>query len=153
MANDLHAETVIDAAPERVWAVVSDLKRMSEWSPQTRKMIIRGGPIREGSTTININQAGWRVWPTTAKVTTFEPGRKLAWKVRENHTVWSYELQPLDDGSRTRVIERREAPGGTTQLSQNLIDRFFGGEQKFETQLVSDMNDTLAKIKRTVERG
>ncbi|BDZ57638.1 SRPBCC family protein [Barrientosiimonas endolithica] len=110
MSNDLHAETVIDASPEQVWAVVSDLKRMSSWSPQTKKMIIRGGPVREGTTTININQAGWRVWPTTAKVTTFEPGRKLAFKVRENHAVWSYELQPLEGGTRTRVIERREAP-------------------------------------------
>lgn len=153
MSNDLHAETVIDASPEQVWAVVSDLKRMSSWSPQTKKMIIRGGPVREGTTTVNINQAGWRVWPTTAKVTTFEPGRKLAFKVRENHAVWSYELQPLEGGTRTRVIERREAPGGTTKLSHTLIDRFFGGDDNFDATLTRDMNTTLAKIKRTVEQG
>ena len=36
-AFDLHAETVIDASPEQVWAVVSDLRRMGEWSPQCRR--------------------------------------------------------------------------------------------------------------------
>ena len=33
----------IDAPPARVWEVVSDLRRMGEWSPQCKKMIIRGG--------------------------------------------------------------------------------------------------------------
>ena len=37
---------------------VSDLRRMGEWSPQCRKMFIRGNPVGVGTRTININRRG-----------------------------------------------------------------------------------------------
>lgn len=56
MPKNLEAAIDINAAPEAVWAVVSDLKRMPEWSPQCRVMQPLG-KVREGTRTINIKRA------------------------------------------------------------------------------------------------
>ena len=69
MASPLLEESIeINTSADKVWAVISDLKRMGEWSPQCKKMIVRGEPIGVGTRTININRRGPLVWPTTAKI-------------------------------------------------------------------------------------
>ena len=103
---------VIAASPEEVYDLVSDVTRTGEWSPQCKKMIIRGGKVDLDTKTININRRGPLVWPTTAKVVRFEPNKRIGWRVTENRTVWSYEITPAEKG--VTVTERREAPGGKT---------------------------------------
>lgn len=153
MAAPLIEATIdIDATPEKVWSVVSDLKRMGEWSPQCAKMIVRGTPVSIGTRTININRRGPLVWPTTAKVVRFEPNREIAFRVAENHTVWSYTLTEGTTG--VTLTERREATNGqTTTVSRVLVDRMFGGADSFEAELHEGMNETLGKIKRAAEAG
>lgn len=151
MAKTLEAIIDIDASPEAVWTIVSDLKRMGEWSPQCRKMRVLGGPVRVGTTTINLNRKGFLFWPTTAKVVRFEPKKSIAFRIVENRTVWSYELEPTASG--TRVVERREAPTGTSKLSQILVKTVLGGNDDFEVEVAEGMNATLARIKSEVERG
>lgn len=147
--NNLQAEIVIDAPPEKVWALVSDLPAMARWSPQTWKTFMRGAG--SGAKMINVNKAGWRIWPTTSMVKDFEPGRRLMFKVRENKARWSYDLEPLDDGTRTRVVETRDVSDGTSGVSHFLIDKFFGGNSNFESILTSDMHQTLRRLKAEVE--
>lgn len=138
----------IDASPEKVWAVISDLSRMGEWSPQCRKQIVRGGPVKVGTKTININRRGLLVWPTTATVVRYEPNKEVAYRINENNTVWSYTITPNGDG--VRLTERREAPEGTTKVSQFLVDKVLGGEKDFEAELSRGIDDTLARIKTAV---
>ncbi|MBY4573839.1 polyketide cyclase [Gordonia paraffinivorans] len=140
----------IDATPEQVWSVISDLERMGEWSPQCKKMIIRGGAVGLGTRTININRRGPLVWPTTSKVVRFEPNREIAFRVAENHTVWSYTITPGDSG--VTLTERREVNGSTTKISSILVDKLFGGVESFETELKLGMAETLGKIKRAAEK-
>lgn len=140
----------IDATPEQVWSVISDLERMGEWSPQCKKMIIRGGTVGLGTRTININRRGPLVWPTTSKVVRFEPNREIAFRVAENHTVWSYTITPGDSG--VTLTERREVNGSTTKISSILVDKLFGGVESFETELKLGMAETLGKIKRAAEK-
>jgi len=149
--HDLEVSIEISAPPAEVWRVVSDLSRMPQWSPQTRKTIIRGGPIGQGSLMVNLNRKGVRVWPTRSKVISFEPDRRIAWKVKENHAIWSFDLEPLDDGNRTRLIQRRDVSGDTTKLSKTLIEKFMSGEQAFEQDLTGGMRQTLQRIRQTVE--
>ena len=111
----------IDATPEQVWSVISDLKRMGEWSPQCKKMIIRGGTVGLGTKTININRRGPLVWPTTSKVVRFTPNQELGFRVAENHTIWSYTITPKDAG--VTVTERREVNGSTTKVSSASTER------------------------------
>ncbi|GAC83727.1 hypothetical protein GP2_014_00850 [Gordonia paraffinivorans NBRC 108238] len=140
----------IDATPEQVWSVISDLERMGEWSPQCKKMLIRGGTVGLGTRTININRRGPLVWPTTSKVVRFEPNREIAFRVAENHTVWSYTITPGDSG--VTLTERREVNGSTTKISSILVDKLFGGVESFETELKLGMAETLGRIKRAAEK-
>jgi uncharacterized protein YndB with AHSA1/START domain len=148
LPKNLEASIDIAAPPERVWAVVSDLKRMPEFSPQCFRMVALGRPA-PGTWTINLNRDGKKFWPTTARIVRFEPNQAWAFKVNENRTVWSYTLEATESG--TRLIERRDVPNGTTWLSRKGIDVALGGEASFEEELVRGMNETLGKIKKAVE--
>lgn len=142
----LEASTEIKATPEKVWAVVSDLQRMGEWSPQCRKVIVRGGgPVTLGTKTINVNKRGLLVWPTTAKVVRFEENKEIAYRITENGSIWSFTITPSENG--VKLTERREAPNNTKKVSQVLINVAMGGEKPFDAELVDGMNQTLGKIK------
>ncbi|ORM26930.1 SRPBCC family protein [Williamsia sp. 1135] len=145
----LEASTEIKASPEKVWELVSDLKRMGEWSPQCRKVVVRGGgPVTLGTKTINVNKRGLLVWPTTAKVVRFEPNKEIAYRITENGSIWSFTITPTDDG--VKLTERREAPNNTKKVSQVLINVAMGGEKPFDAELIDGMNQTLGKIKAAV---
>ncbi|MEH3134369.1 MAG: SRPBCC family protein [Mycolicibacterium neoaurum] len=146
----LQAQIDIDAPPAKVWALISDLSRMPEWSPQTRKMKLLGS-MRVGAKTVNVNRRGLQAWPTTSTIIAIEPERKLAFRVDLNGTEWSYELEPIEGG--TRVIESRRAPNGIKKVSTVLVNAMMGGVPSFEEELVDGMNQTLARIKAAAERG
>ena len=148
-AKLLRAEIDIDAPVTKVWSLVSDLSRMPQWSPQCRVMKVLG-PLRPGAKTINLNRRKFLVWPTTCTVTEFVPEKKVAFRVDANKTVWSYELEPTDTG--TRLVETRNAENGTTAVSNMTVNAFFGGVPSFERELVVGMNESLAKIKAAAER-
>ena len=144
----LRAEIEIAAPPAKVWGLVSDLKLMPKWSPQCRLMKAFG-PLRQGTKTINVNRRGLMFWPTTSQITEFIPGEKLAFRVNENNTVWSYELEPTATG--TRLVESRHAENGVKPISNTLVNAVMGGVPSFERELVAGMNDTLSRIKAAAE--
>jgi uncharacterized protein YndB with AHSA1/START domain len=144
----LQAEIDIAAPPAKVWALVSDLRLMPQWSPQCRMMRALG-PLRQGTRTINFNRRGRMFWPTTSRITEFVPDRKLAFRVTENNTVWSYELEPTATG--TRLIESRHAENGVKPMSNALVNSLMGGVSNFEQELREGMNDSLARIKAAAE--
>ncbi|WP_327110578.1 SRPBCC family protein [Nocardia sp. NBC_01730] len=148
MPKNLEATIDISAPPERVWAVVSDLERMPEFSPQCVRMVALGAP-KAGTWTINLNRDGKKYWPTTARIVRYEPNQAFAFRINENRSIWSYTLEPTETG--TRLIERRDVPNGTTWFSRRAINAALGGEHPFEEALVRGMNETLGKIKNAVE--
>lgn len=99
-----HSESIrIEATPQAVYDLVSDITRTGEWSP-----ICVGctwddgdGPHVGGRFTGH-NRKPDREWSTTCEVVAAEPGREFAWVV--NGLVrWGYELEP--DGPGTRLTE------------------------------------------------
>ncbi|MGB3698363.1 MAG: SRPBCC family protein [Gordonia sp. (in: high G+C Gram-positive bacteria)] len=151
MAASLIEDSIeIDASPEKVWSVISDLRRMGEWSPQCKKMFVFGGDVKLGTQTLNINRRGAMVWPTRSKVVSFEPNRELAFRIAENRTVWTFTIAPTESG--VRLTESRTAVGGqTTKVSSTLVDKFMGGEKPFEAELAEGIRETLGKIKRAAQ--
>jgi uncharacterized protein YndB with AHSA1/START domain len=145
----IEATIEIAAPPATVWALVSDLRNMARWSPQVVKTFVKS-PVGEGSTMFNINRRKLLVWPTQAKVVRFVPEQEIAFRVKENFTVWSYQLEPTDTG--TRVTSRREAPQGISDLSVGLTKRALGGVDVFTEELQQGMRATLDKIKADAER-
>jgi uncharacterized protein YndB with AHSA1/START domain len=140
----------IAAPPARVWALVKDPREMTRWSPQTWKSVLRGGgEPRLGSRFVNINHKGLLVWPTRSKIVRLEPEREIAWRVKDNYTVWSLTLEPSGDG--TRLVQRREAPDGISDISTRLVNLAMGGQVKFTDDLRAGMRDTLLQIKAEAE--
>ncbi|MCV7155272.1 SRPBCC family protein [Mycolicibacterium pyrenivorans] len=144
----LQAQIDINAPVSKVWALVSDLGKMPQWSPQCRYMKPIGG-LRQGARTINFNRRGLLFWPTTSRITELIPEQKLAFRVNENHTVWTYELEPTEAG--TRLVETRHAENGTTAVSNFLVKNLMGGVPSFEEELIEGMNDSLTRIKAAAE--
>nr|WP_090342716.1 SRPBCC family protein [Mycolicibacterium malmesburyense]CRL73294.1 activator of Hsp90 ATPase 1-like protein [Mycolicibacterium malmesburyense] len=144
----LQAETTINAPVSKVWELISDLKNMPRWSPQCRLMKTFG-PLRPGAKTVNLNRRKFLFWPTTSQITELIPEKKLAFRVNENGTVWSYELEPTQTG--TRLIETRHAENGVKAVSNMTVNAFMGGVPSFERELVEGMNESLARIKAAAE--
>lgn len=146
----LQAQIEIDAPVSKVWALVSDLSRMPQWSPQCRSMKVLGGPVRQGSRTLNFNRRGRLFWPTTSRITEFVPEKKIAFRVDQNRTVWSYELEPTASGG-TRLTETRHAENGVSAFSTVSVNAVMGGVENFEKELVDGMNQSLERIKAAAE--
>lgn len=147
-----HIEQAVDVAapPEKVWSLVSDLPRLAQWSPQVLRSWTKGkAPIAQGTYLTNINHRGLLVWPTHSKVVRFEPVREIAWKIKENGTIWSFVLEPTDAG--THLVQRREAPNGLSEVSLSLTDKFMGGQALFQAELQQGMRHTLAQVKALAE--
>ena len=144
----LQAEIEITAPVAKVWALVSDLKRMPQWSPQCRMMKALG-PLRAGTRTVNLNRRNMLFWPTTSRITEYVPEKKLAFRVNENNTIWAYELEPTDTG--TRLVETRHAENGVKAFSNMTVNALMGGVPSFERELVEGMNESLARIKAAAE--
>ncbi|MDT0202437.1 SRPBCC family protein [Nocardioides sp. AE5] len=139
----------VKAEPAKVWSLVTDLPRMASWSPQVAKTIVRGGPVRLGTRAININRRGPLVWPTRSKVVRFEENKEFAFRIKDNATIWSFNLEPTETG--TRIVQRREAPDGVSAISDVLTRRVLGGQAGFQAELRRGMQQTLARIKADVE--
>ncbi|AFC42102.1 hypothetical protein OCO_08750 [Mycobacterium intracellulare MOTT-02] len=146
----MQAHVDINAPVAKVWELISDLRRMPEWSPQCRWMK-PFGPLRQGTRTLNLNRRNRMFWPTTCTVVEIVPDRKLAFRVDTNNTIWSYELEPAGEG--TRVIESRHAENGVTAFSNLSVKALFGGTDNFEHELLDGMNASLARIKAAAEKG
>lgn len=140
----------VQAPPAKVWELVTDLPRMASFSPQVMKTWVMGGAVHRGAQTVNLNRLGWRIWPTRSKVVQYDEPHVFAFRTRDNGTIWSYTLEPVEGG--TRVIERREAPHGIKKASLALTKAFMGGTPKFQVTLRDGMQETLRRIKAEAER-
>jgi uncharacterized protein YndB with AHSA1/START domain len=147
--KNLDASIHIAAAPERVWSVLADLKRMPEWSPQCRRMQPLGR-VRDGAYTVNWNRQRWKFWPTASKVECFKPNEAIAFRTLTNNSTWLFEIMPAADG--TTLTERRlVAPKGTAWVSKTIVQHVLGGEDTFDDEMLDGMKTTLGKIKAAVE--
>ena len=143
----------IDAAPEKIYALVTDITRMGEWSPETVKAEWLDGATGPavGARFKGTNKNGLIRWSTKPRVLTADDGREFTFvtDVRGNDlTKWSYRFEP--DGGGSKVTESFEMmadqPGAITFFERHLMrikDR--------KANLEQDMQATLERIKAAVE--
>ncbi len=98
---------VAGATPEQLYAMVADVTRMGEWSPETTSCRWLGdasGP-QVGARFVGVNKASWHVWATVCRVTDATPGRRFAFDVALGLPVanWAYRFEPVEGG--TRVVQ------------------------------------------------
>lgn len=139
----------IDASPERVWSLITDLPRMASWSPQVVKTFVRGGPVQLGTRALNVNRRGPLFWPTRSKVVAFVPHTEFAFHIKDNGVIWAFVLEPTATG--TRLVQERRTPKGVSEISLTLQKRVLGGVDRFSGELSAGMQQTLTRIKAEAE--
>jgi uncharacterized protein YndB with AHSA1/START domain len=148
--RELRAETTIDAPPEAVWAVLRDVRRMPELSPELVRMIpLKTGGLRPGQWYLGVNRRKGVVWPTRNVVADVQKSRKVAWDTRTSGAQWIWELIPEGEG--TRVVHRRPVPKRVTPLSVAFARVFLGGIGSHADELEDGMAQSVASLKKAVE--
>jgi len=141
------ASVWIDAAPEVVWALVTDVTRMGEWSPETYAAEWLDGATGPavGARFRGRNRRPWlQRWSTRPRVRACDPPQEFAFALGlRNHdfVTWRYRFVAEDGG--TRVTE------SFTQRGYALYGAL--RPRRRERQLVDGMRVTLARIKRAAE--
>jgi hypothetical protein len=142
----------IAAAPADVWAMVSDLRRMAEWSPQVESTRLRHGAeqIALGVEFTNLNSNNGLRWTTHGTVIRLDIESEIAFRIHENWVVWSLGVEPTALGG-TKLTQRRETPDGISDYSLRLADEYLGGQQAFTEAMRAGMRQTLRAIKTAAE--
>jgi hypothetical protein len=141
----------MDATPQRVWDLVSDITRIGEFSPETFEAEWLGdatGPALGAKFRGHVkrNEKGPTYW-TVCKVTQCEAERDFGFAVMFAHRAvnnWRYQLVPAGDG--TDVTESFEL---TPMLVMRLYWRLAGWARGRRNR--DDMRRTLERIKAVVE--
>ncbi len=146
----LEANIDIEAPPEAVWALVSDLRRMSQWSPEVIFQGFTTKQVRQGTRSLNLNKRKAFIWPTSSHITDFEPNTKISFYVMGPAAQWTYELEPTTTG--TRLTERRDLRRSKRSIASRVTATLaLGGIASHDAELIEGMNATLAQIKAEVE--
>ena len=103
-AREVSVSRTIDAAPDRLWAMISDVTRVGEWSPETTSCAWQRGATGPavGARFVGTNRNGRRTWSTTCTVVEAEPGRSFVFDVTAgpfNVSRWAYRITPNGDTS------------------------------------------------------
>jgi uncharacterized protein YndB with AHSA1/START domain len=143
----------VEAPPNEVYALVSDVTRMGEWSPETTSAEWVDGATgpEVGAHFKGRNRHGIARWSTTPRVVAAEPGREFAfattWLGKDN-TQWTYRFEP--DGDGTRVTESFEMLVDVPWYF-TASERLLMGVKDRKADLEAAMAKTLERLKATVE--
>ena len=116
----------IAASAEDLYALVSDITRMGEWSPENVAGRWLGGATEPaaGARFAGANRRGWRRWSTTCTVVTAEPGQEFAFEVAFAGmpvSRWSYGFRPDGDGTVVTETWKDLRPGWFAHLAQPVM--------------------------------
>lgn len=101
--RDFSIKVDIEATPARVWDVMSDGERWTEWTPSVTKVVIYDKPLRVGSRAL-IEQP--KLPPGKFKVTALDPGKSFTWGSGMPGLVYCHahhSVEPAPAGARARL--------------------------------------------------
>jgi hypothetical protein len=146
------ASVRIDARPEQVYALVSDITRMGEWSPETYRCTWVGaaGPA-VGARFKGYNRRGKARWSNILLVIATDPGREFAFRrdvLQCGVCDWHYRMTP--DGESTVLTESY----AVTKPDWTIMNWFSGlvtGIADRDADLAEGLRTTLSRIKQAAE--
>ncbi|MFD5174525.1 hemerythrin domain-containing protein [Nocardia sp. NPDC058379] len=103
-------EVTAAASPAEVWALLTDVTRVGEWSHECRRAEWLGATTTavEGARFRGHSRNGIMRWSRACTFTTVDPQRELAWithgGIYGDTTEWRFTLEPTDSG--TRIVQR-----------------------------------------------
>jgi hypothetical protein len=149
--SDVQVSADIGAPANEVWALVSDLPRMGQWSPENTGGRWIGGATGPavGAKFRGTNRKGLRRWSTTCTVTAADEGKRFTFEVTYGPlaiSTWDYSF--TGNGSATTVVEEwtDRRPGWMKTMSgpvMGVLDR--AGHNR------RGMEHTLEQLKAAAE--
>ena len=125
----VEVEIFVEAPPQRVWELVTDIVLLGEWSPE-----YNGGDWLDGAPGPAVgarfkgrNSREGRNWETTSTVVEADPGGSFAWAVGDPANAvatWRFDLTAEGNGTRVRqTVQLGPGPSGLTRRIDELPDR------------------------------
>lgn len=132
MMKDYSVSVQINATPDRVWSVMSDVERWHEWTP-TITSVRRAdtGPLRVGARARVLQP---RLPPANWVVTVVDEGRGFEWESRAPgvHVLAKHYVEPAVGGSRVTLSVQYSGVFG------NVIGRLTGALNRRYIALEAD---------------
>ncbi len=145
----------VDARPDVVYALISDVTRTPEFSPEIISCSWLDGATGpavgarfKATNKTNPNRPSWNNTPV---VTVADPGREFAFSRSEKFAgtiVWRYLLEP--EGNRTRLTESYTVLKPVSRLGWFVIEKVFGNSDR-RADLRSGMTKTLRRVSTAAE--
>ncbi len=146
---------IVDAPPDAVYAVVSDVTRTPEFSPEVERCTWLDGATGPavGARFEAVNKVGWGpAWTNRPVVVAADPGREFAFSRTEKYAgtlVWRYLFEPSGGG--TRITESYTVTRAVSRLGWFIIGGLYGRHDRC-ADLRAGMQQTLQRIRDTVEQ-
>lgn len=141
----------IDAPPDQVYAIVSDVTRTGEWSPECHRCEWLEGfnEPTVGARFRGHNRYRWLKWSRLNRVEVADPGREFAFRVltdwmNKDSSIWRYTFEERD--GRTVLTERTEVlawPGRVVRFLTFLARR--------PDDMTDNISHSLVNIRRIAE--
>ena len=133
----------IAASPEEVYAAISDVTRMGEWSEECYACEWHEGfdGPEVGATFDGHNRHGEHEWTSQGKVVEAEPGRTFTFEVSMmdfHYATWGYRIEPTEGGCRVTEWVEDLRPESVMELSKQISgveDRTERNRQTISTTL------------------
>lgn len=141
----------IAAAPEVLYAMVSDITKMGRLSPECTGGRWFGKLDRPvvGARFLGFNRRGWARWATLNTIVAAEPGREFAFETGGSGVRWRYRFEPVDGG--TLVTESREPFRTRPLVAKVFAGALLGGAESHDDEVREGMAATLERLQVLAE--
>jgi uncharacterized protein YndB with AHSA1/START domain len=125
MVDKLEVSRDIAAPPEVVYAAISDVTRMGEWSEECYACDWHesfDGPV-VGATFDGHNRHDGHEWTTQGKVVEAAPDRAFAFECSMmdfHYSTWGYRIEPTETGCRVTEWNEDRRPESAIELSKQI---------------------------------
>ncbi len=151
MTERLEISRDIAAPPELVYAAISDVTRMGEWSEECHACEWHDGydgPV-VGATFDGHNRNGQHEWTTQGKVIEADAGKAFAFECSMmdfHYSTWGYRIEPTESGSRVTEWSEDLRPESVLEFSRQTS----GVDDRAERNRTT-MSATLARLAASLE--
>lgn len=153
MAEKVEVTREIAAPPDAVYAAISDVTRMGEWSEECHACEWHDGfdEPAVGATFDGHNRNGEHEWTSQGKVIEAEPGKAFAFECSMfdfHYSTWGYRIEPTDTGCRVTEWCEDLRPESVLEMSKQMSGIEDRAERNRQT-----ISGTLERLAASVEQG
>jgi len=151
MTDRLEISRDIAASPDAVYAAISDVTRMGEWSEECHSCEWHDGfdGPAVGAVFDGHNRNGENEWTSQGKVIDADPGRAFAFECSMfdfHYATWGYRIEPTDSGCRVTEWSEDLRPESVLEMSKQMSGVDDRAERNRQT-----MSGTLERLATALE--